>query len=70
MDLFIFPGVQDQDHVAYIQCDDGSQDPYPGLQEKSINPFCISFGKACSEYGTHSVHFWENLRFQILDCRI
>ncbi len=73
MDLFIFPGVQDharsydsgscQDHGAYtcIQYDDWSQDLDPGLQEESMNPFCISFGKACSEYGTHSVDFLGKL---------
>ncbi len=29
----------------------GSQDPDPGLQEKSMNPFCVSFGKECRAIG-------------------
>ncbi len=34
--------------IQKCQYDQGSQDPDPGLQEKSMNPFCISFGKTCT----------------------
>ena len=35
--------------MLHIQHDQGSQDLDPGLQEKSMNPFYISVGKACIE---------------------
>ncbi len=55
MNPIIFPGVQGLARVtlawvmSHIQHKEGSQDPYPGLQEKSMNPFCVSFGKACKQ---------------------
>ena len=46
--------------MLHIQNDQGSQDLDPGLQEKSMNPFCVSFGK---EYTSDRQLRNENKKF-------
>ena len=38
--------------TGHIQHDQGSQDFDPGLQEKSLDPFCVSFAKDCTHNNT------------------
>ena len=42
--------------MVHIKHDRGSQDLDPGLQEKFMNPFSISFGKACIRF--YEIVFW------------